>query len=83
MFTNPRLSERHASLFADDRARADYLNWKDIFGQVVCANSCIVAKNYQWIYWISRGALSSLNDCIFGGFLGALLLVEQLEIFLA
>ena len=26
MLTNPRLSERHASLFADDRARADYSN---------------------------------------------------------
>ena len=26
MFTNPRLSERHASLLADDRARADYSN---------------------------------------------------------
>ena len=26
MFTNPRMSERHASLLADDRARADYLN---------------------------------------------------------
>ena len=24
--TNPRLSERHASLLADDRARADYSN---------------------------------------------------------
>ena len=39
MFTNPRLSERHVSLIADDRARADYLNQKAIFGQVVCANS--------------------------------------------
>ena len=26
MLTNPRLSERHASLLADDRARADYSN---------------------------------------------------------
>ena len=35
--TNPRLSERHASMLADDRARTDYLNQKAIFGQFVCA----------------------------------------------
>ena len=43
MFTNPRLSERHASLLADDRERANYLNQEAIFGKVVCANSYIVA----------------------------------------
>ena len=43
MFTNPRLSERHASLLADDRARADYSNLEAIFGQVFCVNSYSVA----------------------------------------
>ena len=32
---------------ADDRARADYLNQKPIIGQVVCADSCIVAIFYE------------------------------------
>ena len=41
MFTNPRLSERHANLLADDRERADYLNQNASFGQVGCVNSYI------------------------------------------
>ena len=44
MFTNPRLSERHANLLADDRARADYSNQKAGFGQIVCVDSFFVAK---------------------------------------
>ena len=45
MLTNPRLSERHANLFADDRAGADYLKQEAVFGQVVCFKSFyVVAK---------------------------------------
>ena len=45
MLTNPRLSERHANLFADDRAGADYLNQEAVSGQVVCFKSFyVVAK---------------------------------------
>ena len=44
MFTNPRLSERHASLFADDRARADLSNQKASFGKAVCVTSLLLPK---------------------------------------
>ena len=54
ILTNPRLSERHATLLEDDRARADYSNQKAIFGQVICANFYIIAKDFKNIKQIWR-----------------------------
>ena len=49
MFTNPRISESHANLLADDRAGADYLNQEAILGQIVCVDSYIVAIFYKFL----------------------------------
>ena len=59
MLTNPRLSERHASVLADDRARADYSN-----PQLSERHACLLADDRGRADYSNQKAIFGQIVCV-------------------